>query len=181
MPAALDRLQEVIEHLRVPGDPVVPVVPSQLQSKRPMLLAHRRVAMCAAPPTNAGDRPTQAIRGCLPLDHPEPAPRPRPIMGEAQQIERLPSRDGRRVTRPSSPRLAEVDQSGLFRVQGQIVPAESLRQHGQHPTRILFLAKAQHRIVRVADQDRLALEPRLDVLLEPHVQYVVQEDVRQQG
>ena len=70
MPAAFDGLQEVIEHLRVPGDPVVPVVPSQLLSKLPMLLAHRRMAMFTAPPTNTSDRPSQAIRGCLPLDHP---------------------------------------------------------------------------------------------------------------
>jgi len=49
-------------------------VPSQLQSKRLMLLAHRRMAMLAAPASDAGDRPTQAIRGRLPLDHPVPTP-----------------------------------------------------------------------------------------------------------
>jgi hypothetical protein len=95
MPAALDRLQEVIEHLRVPGNPVVPVVPAQLLSKRLVLLANRRVAMVTAPPTDTGDRPTQAIRGCLPLDHPVPTSGLRPIVSKAQQIERPPTPGGR--------------------------------------------------------------------------------------
>src|ERR671936_844759 len=111
----------------------------------------------ASPLSNASDRPTQAIFGCFPLDHPEPPPGPRPVMGKAQQVERLLTRSACRVTRLGSPRLAEVDQSGLLRVEGEAVLAESLRQHGQHPTRIFFLAEAQHGVIGVADQDCLAL------------------------
>jgi len=66
-------------------------------------------------------------------------------------------------------------------VQAQAIFAKALRQHGQHPTRIFFQAETQHSVIRVADQDSSALQPRLDVLLEPHVQHFVQEDVRQQG
>ena len=95
MPAVLDGLQEVIEHLRVPGDSVIPVMPSQLQSERLMLLGHRRMAMLTAPPSDTGDRTTQAIRGCLPLDHPVPTPGLRPVMSEAQQIERPTTTGGR--------------------------------------------------------------------------------------
>jgi hypothetical protein len=55
-------------------------------------------------------------------------------------------------------------------MQAQAVLTESLRQHGQHPTRIFFPAETQHAVVRVADQDRPALEPRLDLPLEPDAQ-----------
>src|SRR5215831_17004945 len=115
-----------------------------------MLDAHWSMAMRAAPPSNTSDRPTQAVRGRFPLDHPEPAPGYRPIMGKAQQVERPPTWRSRCVARLTSPRLAEVDQSGLLRVQGEAVLAESLRQHSQNPTRIFFSAKAQHCIVREA-------------------------------
>ncbi len=118
MPAALDRLVEVVKHSRVPGDPVVPVVPSQLQRKRSMLLAYWRMAVLAAPPTDLADRPIQAICGCLALDHPVPTPGLRPVMGEAQQIECPTATRGQRIiVRLSFPWLVEVDQSGLLRVQ----------------------------------------------------------------
>src|SRR4051794_36655742 len=139
------------------------------------------MAMFATPPSDASYRPAQTVRGCFPLDHPVPTPGLCPKMGKAQQIERPPTRGLRRPTRAASPRRTKVDQSGLIWVQVQAVSAESLREDGQHPTRIFFLAEGQHGIVRVTDQDCAALQPRLDVLLEPHVQHFVQESVRKQG
>jgi hypothetical protein len=95
-------------------------------------------------------------------------------VGEAQQIERPSLRPSRRPTRAASSwRTTELDQSGLFWVQAQAILAKSLRQHGQHPTRIFFHTEAQHRVVRVAHQHRPTLQSRLDVLLEPHVQHFV--------
>src|SRR5207302_6982265 len=140
----------------VPGDPVVPVVPSKLLSELAMLLAYWRMAVPAAPPSDPRDRPTQAICGGLLLDHPVPAPGFRPVVGKAQQIERPPSSGGRGVPRLRVPWLAKVDQSSLLWVQAQAILAKSLRQHGQHPSRIFFLAEAQHTVVRIADQDCLA-------------------------
>src|SRR5437870_280873 len=151
-PATLDLAQKTTQAIRVPGDPVVPVVPPQLQIECPTLLTYWRMAVLAAPPPYSADRPTQAIRGRLLLDHPVPMPRLRPVVGEAQQVERSPSRGFRWPTRTTSPWRTEVDQSGLLWVQAQAVLAKSLRQHGQHPTCIFFSAKAQHGIVRVAHQ-----------------------------
>ena len=91
-PAPLDLIQEASEALRVAGDPVVPVVPPQLPSELAMLLAYWRMAVLAAPPSDPGDRPTQAIGGRLLLDHPVPTPGFRPVVGEAQQIERSATR-----------------------------------------------------------------------------------------
>src|SRR6202165_4562614 len=180
MPAALGRLQKAHEHQRVTGYTVILIVPAQLERQLTVLLAHWHMAMFAAPPSDTSDRPAKAVGGCFPLDHPIPTPGLCPKMGKAQQIERPPTRGLRWPTRATASRRTEVDQSGLIWVQVQAVLAESLRQYGQHPTRIFLLAEGQHRIVRVADQDRSALEPRLDVPLEPHVQHLVQEDVRQQ-
>src|ERR1700738_2105389 len=73
-PATLDLAQKATQAIRVPGDPVVPVVPPQLLLELPVLLAYWRVAMLAAPPPYSRDRPTQAMRGCLLLDHPVPSP-----------------------------------------------------------------------------------------------------------
>src|SRR5438034_1070963 len=123
-----------------------------------MLLAYWRMAVLTAPPSNPCDRPTQAIRGCPLLDHPVPTSGFRPIVGEAQQIERSSTWMGR-PTRVTSSRSAEVDQSGLLWVQAQAVLCKSLWQHSQHPARIFLSAKAQHRIVRVADQNGLARRP----------------------
>src|SRR5690349_20382763 len=179
-PAPLDLVHKTAQRVRVPGDPVIPVVPLQLLRELPVLFAYWRMAMLAAPPSDAGDRPAKTIRGRLLLDHPVPTPRLRPVIGEAQQIKCSPARPFGWSLRVAPSRRAEVDQSGLFWVQGQAVLAESLRQHRQHPTRISLFTEAQNRIVRVANQDRSACKPWLDVLLEPHVQDFVQKDVRQQ-
>ncbi len=63
-PATLDFAQEATQAVRVPGDPVVPVVPPELLSQLTVLSAYWRMAVLAAPPSDPRDRPTQAIRGC---------------------------------------------------------------------------------------------------------------------
>src|SRR5437870_612339 len=97
VPAPFDRPQEAVEHPRVSGDPVILVMPSELLSQLSVLLASWQMAVLTAPPTDPCDRPSEAVRGCLQLDHPVPSPGLRPIMGEAQQIERPPTRGFRRL------------------------------------------------------------------------------------
>ena len=48
-PAALDLTQETTQAVRVPGDPVVPVVPPELLSQLTVLFAYWRMAVLAAP------------------------------------------------------------------------------------------------------------------------------------
>ena len=156
-------------------------MPAKLKSKRVALLFDRHVAMRATPPLNTRNCPAKTVGSRFLLDHPVPTPGLRPIVGETQQVERpFALRVGRRVRPALSPR-AEVDHPGLVWVQGQTVLAKSLWQYGQHPARILFVAKAQHGIIGIADQDCPALQPRLDVPFEPCIEDFVQEDVRQQG
>jgi hypothetical protein len=56
------------QHPRVPGDPVVLVVPARLQGQLSVLVNEWQRTMIAAPLSDPSDRPTQTIRGCLPLD-----------------------------------------------------------------------------------------------------------------
>ncbi len=150
-------------------------------SKRIALLFDRHVAMSATPLLNTRNCPAKTVGSRFLLDHPVPTPGPRPIVGETQQVERpFAVRVGRRIWASSS-RRAEVDHPGLGWVQGQTVLAKSLWQYGQHPARILFVAKAQHGIIGIADQDCPALQPRLDVPFEPCIEDFVQEDVRPAG
>src|SRR6186713_3325764 len=65
-------------------------------------------------------------------------------------------------------------------MESQAVRAESLRQHGHHPASILLRREHEHSIVRVPDEKRLALQPRLHLGLEPRVEHLVQVDVRQE-
>ena len=149
-PAALDLTQETTQAVRVPGDPVVPVVPSKLLSELAMLLAYWRMAVPAAPPSDPRDRPTQAICGGLLLDHPVPAPGFRPVVGKAQQIERPPSSGGRGVPRLRVPWLAKVDQSSLLverrlELPGHVNQNCRLRQGAEAPV--------QHRASRRRECD----------------------------
>jgi hypothetical protein len=65
-------------------------------------------------------------------------------------------------------------------VERQAVLAEALRQYLQHATGVLFTGEAHDEVVRVAYQESASLQPGLHLLLEPHVQHVVQVDVGQQ-
>src|SRR5467141_518966 len=69
-PDAHDLFAEVFEGFEVPGDPVVPEVPSQLLRERLLLLLDRVVPMESAPLGDSLERPAQTVAGRLPLHHP---------------------------------------------------------------------------------------------------------------
>ena len=60
----------VFERFEVPGDPVVPEVPSQLLRERLLLLLDGVVPMESAPLGDSLERPAQTVAGRLPLHHP---------------------------------------------------------------------------------------------------------------
>jgi hypothetical protein len=49
-------------------------VPAQLEGQLSVLLTTWHMAKIAVPLSDSIDRPIQAIFGCFPLDHAEPAP-----------------------------------------------------------------------------------------------------------
>jgi len=101
-------------------------------------------------------------------------------MCKSQEVEALFTRAPRLIILRQR-RRPEVEQAGLGWVKGQSVLAEAFRQHVHHPASVLFLREDHDRIVRKADHERPALKPWLHVLFEPHVQGIMQIDVRETG
>ena len=103
-------------------------------------------------------------------------------MGESQKVE------GPRTTvswpgliRCLGGRWTERHEFRLGRVNCQTILAESLRQDFHDALGIALVAKPNHEIIRIADEESTLTQARLHVLLEPKIQHVVQEHVRQQG
>src|SRR5262249_6872046 len=108
--------------------------------------------------------------------------RPPPVVGESQQVERPRTTGPWPVPRRRLPRRrAERHEPRLGWVDAQAVLAEALRQDLQDALGIALVAKPNHEIVRVADEEGTLTQAWLHVPLDPEVQHVVQEHVGQQG
>ena len=96
-------------------------------------------------------------------------------MGAAEEVEcrALPAL-------PEPPR-PEVQVPRLVRVETQSVPLEPLAQHGQHALAVPVALEEQHGVVGVTHQQAAPSHARSHLPLEPRVQHVMQEQVRQQG
>ena len=89
-------------------------------------------------------------------------------MGETQEVKCLRGGWDRRRNRGAGCfRWLKPDQSGLLRVDCQAVFAHPLGQHSHDPPRIVFSGHPDHEVVRIANQERLALQAGANVLLEP--------------
>ena len=161
--------------LGVAGEAVVGIVTSQLAAQRRVLLAQSPVPMRPAPLPHRSHRPAEPVLRRLALDHPASLPGTPPIVREPQHREAvLALRTApRRLRRP-----AKLHHPRLLRVQPQPVLPKPLRQHPKHPPRIVFPLEDQHGIVSISDLKGPPPKPRLDLVLEPLIQYLVQVDVR---
>src|ERR1700676_2630334 len=126
------------------------------------------------------ERPPKPAWSRAPFHHPDTLPRSAPAVGETQEVES--PRPGTLTGVPTvGPGLwLERQQPGVVGMHRQPVPVKSLWQQVQHPPCVFFTGEAYDEVVRIADQERTSLQPRLDFLLEPHVQHIVQIDVGQQ-
>ena len=73
----------------------------------------------------------------------------------------------------------ERHQSCLVRMDRQIILGKALGEDRQDPAGIFFVGESHDEVVRVADQERSSFQPSLNIPLEPIVQHVVQENVRE--
>jgi hypothetical protein len=94
---------------------------------------------------------------------------------EAEQIEGSWTRARIVLTWP-----AKWNQSRLFRVKRETVPTESLREYFHHAMGVALQRECDDEIVRVADQEGPACQPGFHFLFEPHVEHVVEIDIRQE-
>ena len=121
-------------------------------------------------------RPPEAIAGRLPLHHPAASSRSRPVVGEPQEVEAPRTRRAAVSSRPFGGGNREA---GSWSGGESGRTAKPLRQYRPHPASILLLREDHDRVVGEANHESTALQPRLHVSFEPHVQGVMKVDVRQ--
>src|SRR4030088_3695753 len=101
-------------------------------------------------------------------------------MSEAEEVERL------RLAKPCPLPLlrrsaAELDQTGLVRMQGQRKLRQPIPQFRLEPLGIGLVLKAGNDVVGIAHQDDVSLGMVASPPLGPQIEDVMQVDVRQQG
>ena len=77
--------------------------------------------------------------------------------------------------------MTKVDQSRLLRMDGQPIFGEPIGQQLLNLERRVTVREYDYEVVREPDQLGAARKLRFDGFLEPHVQYIVQVDVRKDG
>src|SRR5260221_14081637 len=101
-------------------------------------------------------------------------------VGEAEEVERLGL--ARPVALPLLSRsAAELDQTGLVRMQGQRKLRQPIPQFRLEPLGIGLVLKAGNDVVGIAHQDDVSLGMAASPPLRPEIEDVMQVDVRQQG
>ena len=80
---------------------------------------------------------------------------------------------------PSGPR-AEVDEARLVRMEREPIASKPLPQHFQHPFAVVVVLEGHHEVIGEPHQGTRPRHARLHLALEPFVQHVMQEDVREQ-
>ena len=72
----------------------------------------------------------------------------------------------------------ERHQSRFVGVDRQSILGKSLGENRQDPTSVFLMGESHDEVVRIANQERLPPQTWPDLLLEPFVQHVVQEQIR---
>src|SRR4051812_15533942 len=97
-------------------------------------------------------------------------------MGEAEEVERGAMRS--RVLGALRPLEAEVDEARLVGMEREPIPGKTLAQYSQDPRGIGKGLESHHEIVGVPDKAGSPLQAWSDRVFEPHIQHMVQVDVR---
>ena len=148
-------------------------MPLKFATESLILLGDPSMSVVTTPVRHMLERTAKAVLRGLALDDPTASPGLAPVVGEPEKVEG-------RLGIAIAGRL-KADQLGLGWMQGQSEPSKALWQDGEHPPRIPFIAKAQHRIIGKSDQESSPREPRLDLLLKPLIEDRVQVQVGQEG
>ena len=100
-------------------------------------------------------------------------------MGQAKEVERGPTR--LRVACALCPLGAEVDEACLVGMQCKPKPCKTLAQHRQDALSVDDVVERHHRVISKPDKGAVPREAWLHLRLEPLIEHVVQEDVREAG
>ncbi len=100
-------------------------------------------------------------------------------MPEAEGVEAAPALREQRSAPPGP--TAKVDQAGLLGEKRPPKARQALGQHLEHPPCVLFPVEGQQRIIAKSDHEGLSVQTRIDLLLVPPVEHLMQLDIRHQG
>ena len=148
----------------VTDQPVVIVVPLQLDTQRCQQLRQRLMAMLPTPLGDAGFRVAQFLPRRAPRQMRLPFTVLPPAKLEAQKVEA--GRSGILVP-------VKSNDTRFLGLKCQPKFLEPLPKHRMEPERIVLPLKRTHEVVCVADQIRPASTAPLYYLLEPQIQHVV--------
>lgn len=141
-----------------------------------MLDGDRPMPVVPAPVRHPRQRSGIAALGRDLPDHVDPFARLAPDMGEAKEVERGAPRS--RVVGALRPLEAEVDEARLVGMEREPIPGKTLAQNSQDPRGIGKGLESHHEIVGVPDKAGSSLQAWSDRVFEPHIQHMVQVDVR---
>jgi hypothetical protein len=156
-------------------------MPAKLFTQLRLLLPKRQVPVSLAPRIDAPHGSTEAVVCSLLLDNPVALLRLAPIVGEAQQVKR-PRRFGRFSATVICPgaRRPKRHEPRLGRVDRQSITAKPFWNDFQNALGITTIAKSDHEIIRITDEEGTVSQAGRHFAFEPQVQHIVQEDVREQ-
>lgn len=180
VPQLLHFRADLVESTPVAGDLVIGIVPLQLAHKCPELVEHPPMPVDATPVADCSKHPPQSFGRRFASNDPVAFPALRPVMGEAQKVERV--RFMRRGAIPSSPLgPSEPHQAGLLRVECQPILLEATEDDLIDPLRIPLMRETDHQIIGKPHRKHPALRPSPHHVRKPAVEYFVQVDFGQNG
>jgi len=80
-------IEKAVKRTTVPGNPIILVMPLQLQDEPSVLIANWKVTIVSAPFGYTLQSTIESILGCLAFYRPAAPPRSRPVVPKPQQIE----------------------------------------------------------------------------------------------
>src|SRR5262245_15080131 len=158
---------------------VVGIVAPHHRSQMSVLVRDRLMSVEPTPSRHRRQRAGIAALGRDKPHHILAGPRLVPDEGKAEEGERGPIR--LRMVSPIWPVIAEIDEVRLVGMQLEAIPRKSHAQNAKDPLGIEVILECHHGIISKADKGTSARKPWPHLVLEPFLQHVVQENVRETG
>ena len=181
MPVATDLKSKALEGLCICRHPVIAYKSAHHRAEPFPLLGNGLVPAPAQFDLDLLQFPAHPFLGCPANDRIHPVASLLPAnVRETQEVECLRPT----LAAPETVRgrvRPKLDQARLFRMQRQTELLESLLEFGQTPLRRRSVLEPHHEVIRPSHDDHVAADAvRLSPVMDPEVEYVMKENVRQQ-
>jgi hypothetical protein len=160
----------------IPRDAVVGIMPQELRGQRGVLFGQWPVPVDPAPFLDRQHGAGEPALGRSLAHHVLAFQRLCPGMGEAEKVERRFRAVRMRAT---FAHRAEVDEARLVGMEHEPEPCKTLPQHFHDPLGVVVVLERHHEVVGKPNQRTRSRHAGFHLCLEPYVQHIVQEDVRE--